>query len=363
MNHMMENTWDREWIRETEKRVNARMMDMKNTGMEEKFPVSLIDMDCWEWPQGVGLYGMYRNYQMEKDPRVLEFLTAWFDRKIAEGGMERNVNTTAPMLTLTYLYEITGKETYRRFMEEWVQWMMDETGLLRAGEGCFQHMITGDPNDGEILIDTLFMAVFFLARAGKILGREELVREADYQILNHIRFLLNRETGLFCHGWNFRGNHNYGKVLWGRGNGWYTMGIMEYLEQMGTGDSLRRYFLSVFGCQARALKGYQDSETGLWHTVIDNPHTYLETSASAAFLAGIMKGVRLGYLDREEFEPVIRRGIPGVLGKISEDGTVEGVSYGTPIGWNADFYNEIVCCPITYGQAMTILLLQEIRLL
>ena len=42
---------------------------------------------------------------------------------------------------------------------------------------------------------------------------------------------------------------------------------------------------------------------------------------------------------------------------------VEGVSYGTPIGWNADFYNEIVCCPITYGQAMTILLLQEIRLL
>ena len=184
---MMENAWDREWIRETEKRVNARMMDMKNTGMEEKFPVSLIDMDCWEWPQGVGLYGMYRNYQMEKDPRVLEFLTAWFDRKIAEGGMERNVNTTAPMLTLTYLYEITGKETYRRFMEEWVQWMMDETGLLRAGEGCFQHMITGDPNDGEILIDTLFMAVFFLARAGKILGREELVREADYQLsLIHI---------------------------------------------------------------------------------------------------------------------------------------------------------------------------------
>lgn len=77
-----------------------------------------------------------------------------------------------------------------------------------------------------------------------------------------------------------------------------------------------------------------------------------------------MKGVRLGYLDREEFEPVIRRGIPGVLGKISEDGTVEGVSYGTPIGWNADFYNEIVCCPITWAvRAMTILLLQEIRLL
>ena len=51
---MMENAWDREWIRETEKRVNARMMDMKNTGMEEKFPVSLIDMDVLGVASGRG---------------------------------------------------------------------------------------------------------------------------------------------------------------------------------------------------------------------------------------------------------------------------------------------------------------------
>ena len=31
-------------------------------------------------------------------------------------------------------------------------------------------------------------------------------------------------------------------------------------------------------------------ETGLWHTVIDDPDTYLELSASAAFLRGIMQG-------------------------------------------------------------------------
>lgn len=159
------------------------------------------------------------------------------------------------MLTLTYLYEITGKETYRRFMEEWVQWMMDETGLLRAGDVS---MITGDPND-EILIDTLFMAVFFPARAGKILGAGELVREADYQILNHIRFLLNRETGLFYNGWNFGGNHNYGKVLWGAGTVVYhgDHGISGADGHRGSAAAL---FLSVFGCQARALKvsGFRD---------------------------------------------------------------------------------------------------------
>ena len=340
-------------------RVSARMMSMKNPGMEEKFPISLIDMECWEWPQGVGLYGLYQRYRAAKDPAILDFLIRWYDERLLEGIPERNVNTTAPMLTLSCIYEITGKESYRKAISEWADWMMDETGLLRAGDGCFQHMITGDPNEGELLIDTLFMAVLFLKRAGRILGRRECEEEADYQILNHIRYLYNRKEGLFYHGWNFKGNHNYGQVMWGRGNSWYTVGIAEYLEEHEVSGSLRRYYISVLKQQADALKRYQDPEGGLWHTVITNPDTYLEISASAAFLAGLMKSVRLGFLERECYIDVIRKGTAAILSFIEEDGTVRGVSYGTPIGWNEEFYQEIVCCPMTYGQAMMILLLQE----
>ena len=341
-------------------KVSTRMMELKNNGMEEKFPVSLIDMDCWEWPQGVGLYGLYRNYAFTKDKGTLEFLTRWFDTHLAENDVsERNVNTTAPMLTLSYLYEITGKESYRKYMEDWVDWIM-EGGLIRTGDGCFQHMITGDANTGEILIDTLFMTVLFLGRAGRILGRPDCVQEADYQILNHIKYLLNREEGLFYHGWNFTENHNYGKVMWGRGNCWYTLGIMEYLQEAEPEDSLKRFYLSVYENQVKALKRYQDPKSGLWHTVLNNPETYVEISASAAFLAGIMKGIRNGYLAEETYLPVVQKGLKGILSYIGEDGTVQGVSYGTPIGWNEEFYQQIVCCPMTYGQALMLVLLQEV---
>lgn len=37
------------------------------------------------------------------------------------------------------------------------------------------------------------------------------------------------------------------------------------------------------------------------------------------------------------------------------DGTVLQVSYGTPIGLDEDFYKNIPCYPMTYGQAMMIL--------
>lgn len=340
--------------------VSTRMMEMKNNGMKEVFPVSLIDMDCWEWPQGVGLYGLYRHYALTKDEETLQFLIRWFDGHLERGDVsERNVNTTAPMLTLSYLYEITGKETYLRYMEDWVDWIMDG-GLIRTGDGCFQHMITGNPNTGEILIDTLFMAVLFLGRAGRILNRPDCIHEADYQILNHIKYLHNREEGLFYHGWNFTENHNYGKVMWGRGNCWYTLGIMEYLEEAEPADSLKRFYLSVFHNQVKALKQYQDPETGLWHTVLNNPSTYVEVSASAAFLAGIMKGIRTGYLPEKDYLDTVRRGLNGILPNILEDGTVQGVSYGTPIGWNEEFYQGIVCCPMTYGQALMLVLLQEV---
>ena len=37
------------------KQVAGRMMHMKQDGIQEKYPVSLLDMEAWEWPQGVGL--------------------------------------------------------------------------------------------------------------------------------------------------------------------------------------------------------------------------------------------------------------------------------------------------------------------
>jgi len=341
------------------KRVSDRMMHMKQDGIQEKYPISLLDMEAWEWPQGVGLYGLYKYYKNSGDQETLDFLVRWYDARIKEGLPEHNVNTTAPMLTLAYLYEIVPKDAYLAEIRAWARWIMEEKGLIRTGDGLFQHMITGDPNADEILIDTLFMTVMFLAKAGLLLNRPDYVEEANFQILQHIKYLLNKKEGLFYHGFNFKRNDNYGEVLWGRGNCWYTIVLMDYLETVPLDGSLKRYFLSVYQNQAAALKKYADPETGLWHTVIDDPDSYLELSASAGFLSGLMHGIRSGYLDSETYKPVVDRALNHLTDYIDKDGTVLSVSYGTPIGLNKDFYKNIPCYPMTYGQAMMIMALQE----
>lgn len=338
-------------------KVADRMKSLQNDGYEEKYPIGLIDINLWEWPQGVGIYGLYKYYLDTGRQDIFDFLDTWYSSRIQEGLPEKNVNTMSPMLTLIGLYQLSGQKKHLELCEEWSTWIMKE--MLRTGDGALQHMITGDPNDGQILIDTLFMTCLFLAKAGEVLGKPEYVEEAKRQFLIHIKYLYDKSSGLFYHGWDFNKSHNYGAVRWGRGNSWYTCGLVDFLDMVEVEPGLKQYLLDTFQAQVAALAKYQD-RSGLWHTIIDDETSYLETSASAAFGYGILKGIRLGYLDAA-YTHVGMKAVEGVISQISSEGVVQGVSYGTPVGNDAQFYKDIPVCPMTYGQALTILLLTEAR--
>ncbi|GIP31457.1 glycoside hydrolase family 105 protein [Paenibacillus sp. J2TS4] len=348
-------TVNREQVLEAIGKVSEAMKTMKNDSLEEKYPIGLIDIHLWEWPQGVGLYGMYQYYEETKDEKTLEFLKNWYRARLKEGLPEKNVNTCSPLITLISLCELTGDQALEAVCDEWSRWIMEE--LIRTGDGAFQHMITGDPNDGQILIDTLFMTVLFLAKAGIYFGRPEYVEEAKRQFLIHIKYLYDKQTGLFYHGWDFNEKHNYGAVRWGRGNGWYTCGVVDFIDMIGLEGGIKHYLLDTMRAQVTALAELQH-ESGLWHTVLDDPDSYLESSCAAAFGYGILKGVRKGYLDRSYLSNGVRA-LQAVMDQINDDGVVMQVSYGTPVGNDAQFYKDIPISPMTYGQALTLLILME----
>jgi unsaturated rhamnogalacturonyl hydrolase len=122
-------------------------------------------------------------------------------------------------------------------------------------------------------------------------------------------------------------------------------------------NGLKEFLLDTFRAQVKTLAELQNDE-GMWHTVLNNPDSYVETSATSAFAYGILKGIRMGYLD-EKYLKYGKKALDAVIKRISKDGTVEDVSYGTPVGNSEKFYMDIPTCPMTYGQALTILLLTE----
>ena len=201
------------------------------------------------------------------------------------------------------------------------------------------------------------MTVLFLAKAGKLLDKKEYIDEEEYQFLIHIKYLADKKSGLWYHGWSFDGNHNFAEVFWARGNCWITAGIPEFLEITGDGGSVRRYLTEVLSAQAEALLKFQD-KSGMWHTLIDDENSYLEASATAGFAFGILKAVRLGVLGKE----YVKAGIlaaKAIACRISVDGSVRDVSYGTGMSFFADDYRKIPIVPMAYGNALAIFALNE----
>ncbi|MBT0773541.1 glycoside hydrolase family 88 protein [Kineosporia sp. J2-2] len=312
--------------------------------------------DGWEWTHGIGLYGMWQYYDQTGETEMRDIIDSWFAARLAEGTV-KNVNTMAPFLTLACRYEETGDRTLLPWLDSWAEWAM--RAMPRTPHGGMQHITLAEENHHQLWDDTLMMTVMPLTKIGLLLDRPEYVREATFQFLTHVAYLMDRETGLWFHGWSFEGNHNFAKARWARGNSWLTMVIPDFLDLTGlpADDPTRRFLVEVLRSQVAALAGLQD-ESGLWHTLLDDPSSYLEASATAGFAYGILKAVRKGYLS-QEYAPVAERAVRAIIGNISADGELQQVSFGTGMGSDLEFYRKIPCTSMPYGQAMAILCLAE----
>ena len=336
-------------------KVADRMIFMGNDGFSEECPISIIDINKWEWAQGVGLYGIYKYWKAAGQERYFEFLVQWYKDRIKEGLPEKNVNTCAPILTLTYLYKIVKNEQWLDIIKEWAAWIYNE--MPRTEDGGLQHITTGVENKGQLWADTLFMTNLSLARAGVILKKQEYIEESKKQFLIHIKYLFDKKNGLWFHGWSFLRRDNFSEVHWGRGNCWYTFGVADYLDMVELEPTIKEYLLQTYKTQVRALKQNQN-ENGMWKTIIDDKDSYDETSATAGFCYGILKGVRKGWLEEDYWE-CAKSAFDAVCKRVADDGTVLEVSYGTPVFEIADEYKEVPFCPMTYGQALAILCMTE----
>lgn len=312
----------------------------------------------WNWPQGVGLYGIYKNYQLTKNPRAAEVVKEWFEARMQEGAPPKNVNTMAPILTMAYLYEETGDTRYLPYLKQWAEWVMND--MPRTEEDGLQHATYGPENKNQLWDDTLMMTVLPLAKIGKLLDRPEYLEEARYQFMIHIKYLMDKRTGLWYHGWTFEGNHNYAEAFWGRGNCWLTIAIPEIIAilELKEGDAFRKLLIETLEAQVQTLAD-QQSESGLWHTLIDDPTSYLESSATAGFAYGILKAVHERYLPKEYLETAYRA-IQGLLEQVDETGEVQNVSVGTGMGDDLEFYRTIGKTAMPYGQSLLVLCLTEL---
>ena len=312
-------------------------------------------MEQFDWPQGVALFALYLHAKQAKDEALKRYLLDWYDNWLKKGLPGKNINSMAPMLTLSFLYEETRRESYLAACKEWLEYALH--GLPRTGEGGFQHITIDSENYAQLWDDTLYMTVLFVARMGRLLRRDDCVQESVRQFLVHIKYLQDPVTGLFYHGWTFAEKHHFSGAFWGRGNAWYTAGLVDYLELADIPGGVKLFLISTLERQIAALKAVQ-AENGMFHTLLDDPDSYQESSATAGFAYGILKAVRLGLLN-ETYLAVGEKAAAAVAARMLPSGELTEVSAGTCLRMSKDYYRKIPLRPCPYGQSMALLALVE----
>lgn len=295
-----------------------------------------LEMDLpWEWPCGVAYYGVARIYEATRKQEYLDRLKEHVDALIALGLPPFTVNACAMGHCLLSLYQATGEETYLQIASQKIEYLRRHA--LRFGDGVLQHTVSVHNDFPEqAWADTLFMAAYFMLRYGVLTGDQTLIGDALHQYRAHIGFLQDMATGLWYHGYdNLQKNHMSG-FFWARANAWaaYTMAqVKRTLPE----PYLYPPFMDI-DCSLRdQLTGLKKLQTGngLWRTVLDDPESYEETSATCGVAAAMI-------LNGNPLHAVyVQKAYSAILGQISPDGRVLGVSAGTAVMKDLEGYRQI----------------------
>jgi unsaturated rhamnogalacturonyl hydrolase len=228
----------------------------------------------------------------------------------SKNPLERPTSLTlAGHLVFAEIAERTGDARYSELVRK-----AADLGFTESGE-----MKESMPFHDE-MSDSVFMAIPLLAKAGKLTGDG---RYFD-MIPRHLAFmqkLVLRPDGLYRHS-------PLNDAAWGRGNAFPALGLMLALSDVPVEHPQFPPLLRAFRQHMSALAHFQD-EDGLWREVIDYPGAYPEFSATAMIATAMLRGLNNGWLDYDEFQPLVEKAWRAILARIAPDGRLLDVCEST----------------------------------
>ena len=306
----------------------------------------------FDWGEGVLMAGMMHAGLTLDEPRYIDFVQRWADHweannlpailtdPVPNTNMWGYCGRWGPGYPVLLLYAKTRDPKYLRMARQVADFIM--TKATRTSDGGLGHW--GD--NYQLWVDTLYMVGPPFAHLTRLTGERGYMDEAIRQIEIYSGHTQDEATGLYWHMYDEPSRQRVG-VLWGRGNGWVAMTFAEVLAQLPRSDPRYQPLRARFQRQMDALLAVQDRDSNLWHTVLDDKETYLETSASAMILSAMIEAEQEGIIHFAD-RTAIPRTWAAVRAQVDANGRVINVSGGT-MPEKPDVYAEKITGTYTWG--------------
>jgi rhamnogalacturonyl hydrolase YesR len=180
----------------------------------------------------------------------------------------------------------------------------------RTASGGFWHRVPTYPN--QMWLDGIYMADVFYAQwtaafeATNTTAWNDVLLQFSL-IEQHTR---NSTTKLLVHGYETQPWADpvtgASPNVWDRAVGWYFMALLDTLDYFPASHPGRQKLQGWFVDLANGLVAAQDTKSGGWWLVMNEPYpgakgNYIESSATAMFTYGLLKGVRKGYISGAKY--------------------------------------------------------------
>ncbi len=259
----------------------------KKENILEKVKLAMLSMQRATWEQGVAMQALLE--LGESDMVILMAKDAVLrqaqDGRLAMLGEEFALTDAAsPGEGVLWAAKKTGDPVLMNGFNKMLEYVL--TKAPRTREGIIYHFT----NVPQIWSDANYMLPPFLAAAGKY-------KEAVQQLEGVWRFLYSPEKKLLSHMWDYEKKDFARKAFWGVGNGWTAAGITRLLRSLPATMQEERKRLVVHlhdlldGCLAHIR------QDGLFHNIVDDPSTFVETNLAQMLSYSIYRGIKGGWLE------------------------------------------------------------------
>jgi unsaturated rhamnogalacturonyl hydrolase len=171
--------------------------------------------------------------------------------------------------------------------------------------------------ENMIWVDAFYMLPPFLAAAGYY---DEAVRQTN----GYRKILLNPEKKLYYHIWDQDRQKFERKLFWGVGNGWAAAGMTRVVRSLPDSMSEEKKLLTGYIKELIDATLKYQRDDGLFHDILDDPSTFVETNSAQMFAYAIFRGVKGGWLDKSYLNYGIRMR-KAAHQKVDAFGLVQGV--------------------------------------
>lgn len=264
----------------------------------------------WNYIDGCMIKAILEMYGITKEERYLKFADEFIDYRVREDGSidgydvdELNIDNVNAGKTLFELYDLTGKEKYRKAID--LVYSQIEK-MPRTKEGNFWHK---NIYPEQVWLDGLYMCQpFYMEYETRFNGKKNC-GDIYNQFSNVVKHMRDTETGLYYHAYDSSRRMFWcdkvtglSQNFWLRALGWYSMALLDTMDKADKEDTKElKEMKEAFKALIDSMLKYQD-DSGMWYQVVNlggMDKNYLETSGTAILAYAILKGCRLGYLPEE----------------------------------------------------------------